>query len=31
MANYCYYKGILKGSKNACYAAYGCVQTAAIA
>ena len=26
MANYCYYKGILKGRKNACYAAYGCFQ-----
>lgn len=31
MANYCYYKGILKGRKNACYAAYGCFQAAAIA
>lgn len=26
MANYCDYKGILKGRKNACYAAYGCFQ-----
>ena len=31
MANYCYYRGILKGRKNACYAAYGCFQAAAIA
>lgn len=26
MANYCDYKGILKGRKNACYAAYGCFE-----
>lgn len=26
MANYCSYKGILKGKKNACYAAYGCFE-----
>lgn len=26
MANYCEFKGILKGRKNACYAAYGCFE-----
>lgn len=26
MANYCDYKGILKGRKNACYAAFGCFE-----
>lgn len=26
MANYCDYKGILKGPKNACYGAFGCLE-----
>ena len=26
MANYCDYKGIIKGPKNACYGAFGCLE-----